>query len=491
MRRGQFVLGTASTLPLVGLAGCSSHNPLVPQTGAGAGFGSQAVRFPADHFFAQTQAAGSCPVGPLLKASLNSITGFPDKKLFALLNQVASGKTTVPQAMVAHNMLNKYANIGNVPKPGYKFSFPLDNGEHFDTSIEWRYLTLSMPLKGGGLVSVMVNFFRNALVPPSVMPSLKPVERQLYSNSVGVTVELPGRPGVHYAWPIYALSGCDVEIGNPPFKMVLGRNFLKGTNTIFPLHMHLEDPGDWSVGRPSCVIDVEVEGTNPYFLQGKDGYVGPQDEDPDFAWYYMSWPQQKVTGTFTLDGVKYTAAAGSKAWMDHQWGGGKQQKSGPIVTGTGWCWFEFQFNGNQSLTCAVPHEPLVGGKLPQFNAGFGTYVDNGKYFLCLVLMQALAYTKSPSTNATYPSAWNLQILPGDLTNPIALVVTPTCTVEPQVEWMMGINEYSEANCTVTAQGSVGTKAVNLTGVGYCEGVGFEDPREQQARQMAYLKQSLT
>jgi predicted secreted hydrolase len=336
-----------------------------------------------------------------------------------------------------------------------------------------------------------VNFFRKALIPPNVMPSLSPVEHQLYSTSVGVTVELPGRPGVHYLWPITAFSGCDVSVGNAPFHMTVGKNFLKGTTNVFPLQVHLEDPGDWSVGRPPTIVDVEIAGTNPLFLQGLNGYVGPADEDPGFAWDYYSWPQQKVTGSVVFDGVKYAVANGGKCWMDHQWGGGKPQKSGPVNTGTGWCWFEFQFNNNQSLTIAIPHDPLPpSGKLPQFNSGFGTYIDNGKSFLVGALLQVQSYTQSNFTSASYPSAWNLQVLPSSATNPLALVVTPTCSVEPQTEWMMGITEYSEGNCTVTAQGSVGGKPVNLSGVGYCEGVGFEAPAQTLARQVAFLKASL-
>ena len=438
-------------------------------------------------------AAASCPLGSILKASLNSIKNFPDKDTFALLQRIAAQKNPSPaQVIVANSMLGNYAGVGNVPKPGYKFRFPLDNGDHFDTTVEWRYMTLSMPLKGGGLISVMFNFFRKALIPPSLLPSLKPIERQLYSTSVGVTVELPGKPPVHYMWPITAYSGCDVTDANPPFNYVIGKNYLKGTNNVFPIHVHLEDPGDWSVGRPPMVIDVQVEGTNPMFLQGKDGYVGPESEDPGFAWYYFSWPQQKVTGTVSLEGVRYDVAPGAIAWMDHQWGGGKQQTSGPVSDGTGWCWFEFQFNGNRSLTCAVPHGPLPpSGKLPQFNTGFGTFVDGKKgYFLVLVTMQALAYTQSNFTTASYPSAWNLQILPGGLSNPILMTVTPTCTLEPQTEWMMGITEYSEANCTVKASGLLGSSQVNLSGVGYAEGVGFEKPAAQLARQVAFLKSTL-
>ena len=47
-------------------------------------------------------------------------------------------------------------------------------------------------------------------------------------------------------------------------------------------------------------------------------------------------------------------------------------------------------------------------------------------------------------------------------------------------------EYSEANCTVTAIGTVNGVSVSLSGVGYCEGVGFENPDEYYTRAEAFI-----
>ena len=65
------------------------------------------------------------------------------------------------------------------------------------------------------------------------------------------------------------------------------------------------------------------------------------------------------------------------------------------------------------------------------------------------------------------------------------------TVQPQIMMMGSSAEYSEANCTVTAIGIIDGAAVAMSGVGYCEGVGFEDPSARQARDIAELKGGLT
>jgi predicted secreted hydrolase len=492
MRRSHFVLGTAamSALPL---AGCAPSGGLFSARSVGDNAAGAAFARTPRYFAEGSKAAESCPLGSILSTSLNSISkNYPQKGALALMKRVAASKNiSAPQVLVSNALLGPYSAIGNVPKPNHPLVFPADHGEHFDTTYEWRYITLSLPLKGGGLVSVVMAFFRTALLAPDKLPSLQPIERQIYSTSVGVTLELPGRPGVHYAWPITALSGCDVTYTNSPFKMVLGKNYIQSSgNNVFPLHLHLEDPGDWSVGQPPVVIDVDCAATNPLFLQGTDGYVGANVEDPDLAWYYYSWPQQKTTGSVTWGNTRYQVGKGAVAWMDHQWGGIKQATSGPINDGGGWSWFEFQFPGNQSLTLAAPHGPIVGGKLPLFNAGFGTYVDGTDAFPISAIMQVLGYTQSPTTTAMYPTDWRVQVLPGAKLSPIALVIEPTCTVVPQALWMNGIVEYAEANCTAVAQGSLNGKGVTMNGVGFCESVGFEDPKQRLARQIAYLKSSL-
>ena len=63
---------------------------------------------------------------------------------------------------------------------------------------------------------------------------------------------------------------------------------------------------------------------------------------------------------------------------------------------------------------------------------------------------------------------------------------PVAPIQPQTLYFASLVEYSEANCTVTAVGTVGGNPVALSGVGFCEGVGFEDPAEYSARAEAFL-----
>ncbi|MDQ2681861.1 MAG: carotenoid 1,2-hydratase, partial [Candidatus Eremiobacteraeota bacterium] len=199
---------------------------------------------------------------------------------------------------------------------------------------------------------------------------------------------------------------------------------------------------------------------------------------------------QKTGGTVAIDGTSYGVSDGI-AWFDHQWGGSPVAQSGPTYTWSGWCWFEFQFDGGRSLTLSVPHDAIVGGQIaPSDLTGFGTFIDNGTATFVAATMQVLSYQPSPNSDARYPSGWTFEVanlpLPGQPTTPIALVVKPLAPIQPQTLYFASLVEYSEANNTVTATGTIGGSSVALSGVGYCEGVGFENPAEYYARAEDFL-----
>jgi len=76
--------------------------------------------------------------------------------------------------------------------------------------------------------------------------------------------------------------------------------------------------------------------------------------------------------------------------------------------------------------------------------------------------------------------------------PVSLHVVPVTDIAQQAMWMGAQVEYAEAASTVTATGTInGTDVGTRSGVAYCESVGFEYITLLQARQVAYLKDTLT
>ena len=471
MHRRPFLFGVAASALGPGLVACSAKSAMIA---------------PAQ------PAAGRAEVGAF-NATLNAAArNYPDQKTLAAVRAaVASPATPAAKIDTALAVLGGYAYLPNVLQPippNTPLAFPADHRLHYDTTVEWYYTTLSLPLTNGGLVSVVCTWFRKSLA--SSANALGPdLARQVFDTSIGVTLQMPGSAATHYAWPVQNFFGTDpaVRVQGSPFLLAVGAQSISGTADVFPAKIHLEDAGDASVARPPITIDVQCAASNPLFLQGVNGYVGnarAATSSGDVGYYYYSWPQQATSGVVTIAGTTYSVSGGL-AWLDHQYGGAAPLTSGPASVWSGWSWFEFEFEGNRSITNFNNHGPIVGGidnPLP----GFGTYVGDGITELIGVQLQIQGYTPSPSTTASYPSAWMLAVGQVSGSLPLALQITPAAAVKQQALWMGGSIEYAEAAVAVTAVGTIGNTPVSLSGVGYCESVGFEDPALTLARQLAFL-----
>jgi predicted secreted hydrolase len=356
-------------------------------------------------------------------------------------------------------------------------------------TIEWHFFTLSLNLECGGRVSAVLIFFRKAVGAAASSPKgTTDLDRQIFSTSFGVTVEMPGIPTTHYPFPVVTLAAVEggVKVGNEPFHLTVGDYWTDGSTDVFPLSLHAEGPSDPLVGRPAIEIDIDCAAANPPFLQGVNGYIG--DRGGGAKWYYYSWDNQPATGTVTIGGHCHTITSGL-TWMDHQWGGAPVPSTPTIPGWSGLCWFEFQFDGDRALSVSVPHGPIVDGKLDPA-IGIGTYVQPGSSTLIKASLVVTKYAKSPETDACYPSAWEFSISPLDGSNSIDLAVTATTVLEQQPLWQDGLTEFAEAASTVKAAGCVNDKQVAMEGVGYCEGVGFEDPTEVDTRRRTWLRSAL-
>lgn len=451
--------------------------------------------------YAPSQAATSAHAyAKVFQAELDAIANlYPDSTTFHLLKRIAALPNVTPEQLeVAWGLLGPYGQMPDVPQAipsAPALQFPADHAWHMNASIEWYYYTMSLPLRNGGLLSVVCSLFRKTLAPASLVPGTPDLGRTIFSTSIATTIHMPGAKPVHYAWPVQTFFGEDVHIQINPFTTVVGKQSIRGGVNVFPLHLHLEDPGDASVGRPSTIIDVDCAASNPLFLQGVNGYVGsPLGSPQTVGYYYYSWPQQATSGHVTIGGTSYEVADGL-TWMDHQWGGNPPAKSGPVSVWSGWSWFEFQFEGGRSLTLSNTHGPIASG-IAVPNPGFGTYIDDSAGVTELVgsMLTINGYTPSPNTTARYPNSWMLTVgalnIPGANSPPLRLRVTPVAAIVPQALWMGGLVEYAEAATAVTASGTINGKPVTLSGVGYCESVGFEDNTLLAARQRAYLQSTL-
>ncbi|EDR04536.1 uncharacterized protein LACBIDRAFT_304300 [Laccaria bicolor S238N-H82] len=424
-------------------------------------------------------------LGKIFLSFVDTIEGFHDPSILALVKQVASSSPSPTDIEAAWELLGGWTSTGlTLPKsipPAPALHFPAEHRLHFDVPFEWYFVTLSLNLECGGRVSAVFIIFRKAIGTHASSPKhTTDLDRQIFSTSLGITIEMPGAPAVHHAFPVIARAPIEggVKYGNNPFHLTVGKNSFNGSVDVFPLRVHIDGPGDSLVGCPTIEIDLDCSATNPLFLQGVNGFVGAPGGP---TWYYYSWANQSTTGSVKIDGHHHVVTSGV-TWMDHQWGGWDVPTSPTKPGGGGWCWFEFQFDGNRALTLACPHS----GKIVPSLWGFGVYVEGKSSSLVEAKLDVGQFAKSPETDANYPSAWHLVVQSATVN--LDVVVTTVC--DQQSLWQGGLTEYAEAASTVVATGHVDGKEVTMEGVGYCESVGLEDYVEANTRRNMWLLSSL-
>ena len=263
-------------------------------------------------------------LGKIFLSFVNTIKGFYDPLILALIKEVASSSPSPTDIEAAYGLLCTWTSMGlTLPKPilpAPALHFPADHGKHWDVPIEWHFVTLSLNLEHGGHVSAVFIIFRKAIATHASSPKRTTnLDQQIFSTSLGITIEMPGALAVHHAFPVITHTPIKggVKYGNNPFHLTVGKNSFIGSVDMFPLCMHIEGPDDSLVGRPTIEIDLDCSTMNPLFLQGSNGFVGAPGA-PSF--YYYSWPNQSTTGSVKIDGHRHVVTSGL-TWMDHQWGG--------------------------------------------------------------------------------------------------------------------------------------------------------------------------
>ncbi len=195
-------------------------------------------------------------------------------------------------------------------------------------------------------------------------------------------------------------------------------------------------------------IDLALSTPNPATLHDHDGIV---DFEP-YGWsYYYSYPRLAAEGILTVGGDPHSVTG--QVWMDHQWGDF-------INVGSGWDWFALQLADGRDLTYSIVRDPEGGIAL-----AYGTISEPDGTFRHLtdsdVRVEILSRWQSPTSRATYPASWSLQI-PGE---DIDLVVVPTVADQEL--------DARPSTGSIYWEGSVSaTQADQPAGRGYVELTGY-------------------
>jgi len=207
------------------------------------------------------------------------------------------------------------------------------------------------------------------------------------------------------------------------------------------------------VAAQGFALDLDLDATQPPFLQGDRG-VSRKGPDAVDASFYYSRPQLRVKGTLALDGE--ARDVGGIAWLDHEWSSRYLPQGG-----VGWDWTGVNFDDGGALM-AFRIRDRAGNALWAGGAFRNASGTTRTLSPSEITFTPLARWRSPRTGIDYPVSFRVRA--GDV----------VATLEPlfpdqELDARIGVG-------AVYWEGAVGaTIDDRIPGRGYLELTGYGEP----------------
>jgi predicted secreted hydrolase len=285
-------------------------------------------------------------------------------------------------------------------------SLPRDLAAHKNAQTEWWYYTGHGETVSGKRFGFELVFFKRR----TDLDKFSLVPLRLFGN------------------PIYFAHFAITEYENKQFRYAHRKSangWFDPTASASETHFHLR-LGDWSLRESDGahilratigadeVFEATLKPTKKPVLNGiaKDG-VSFKDEGQ--ASRYFSYTRMEMEGDITWNGA--TEHFNGSAWMDREFGTWT-----PTENQKGWDWFSIQLEDETELMCYQIRNGAGG--VSEFSSG--TFVEKNGEFTPLgredFSIEPNGFWKSPKTQATYPSGWNIKVPKFDLDLKISPVI---------------------------------------------------------------------
>ncbi len=278
------------------------------------------------------------------------------------------------------------------PRP---FVFPEDHGAHPEYRTEWWYFTGNLSAGDGSSFGFQWTVFRQALAPETPERGSRWGSRDVWFAHFAVGDEKRGR---HRAFERFERGALELAgVRARPFAVWVGDWRAEGETdgAMYPLRLVAE--------RDGIALDLLLDATKPFVLQGDDG-LSQKGPEPGNASYYYSATRLTATGTLTVEGTAHDVVG--SAWMDREW------STSALSEGqTGWDWFSIQLeDGRDLMLFRLRQEDLSTDPYAS-----GTLVDRNGNVLGLgpadVRYEPNRRWTSPRSGSSYPVEWRLRVEP--------------------------------------------------------------------------------
>ncbi len=278
------------------------------------------------------------------------------------------------------------------------FVFPADHGPHNPYKLEWWYFTGNLQSDDGRHFGYQLTFFRTALMPVA--------DRRVEEGEGDSSWQTNQLYTAHFA--LTDVSG-EQFIASEKFER--GAAGLAGAQAD-PLNVWIHDWSARQIGESTfpmilrasadnVEIDLTVEPTKPFVLQGDKG-LSRKGEGEGQASYYYSFTRLATTGSVVVNGDRFEVEGLS--WLDREWSTSLLGR-----TQIGWDWFSLQLDDGTDVMHFKLREQSTDA--PAYRDGVLIDANGNKRKLDLdelVLTEEETWTNSKG-DATYPSKWRLVI----------------------------------------------------------------------------------
>ena len=250
-----------------------------------------------------------------------------------------------------------------------RMQFPRDFGAHTDFQREWWYLTGFADVgTQTAALGFQITFFRSKV---TTQGHLRDPRIARWSGRA------PGTHGADLAWARQDDTG------------VLLRDWSLQREPDGRLRAQVQSE--------TFALDLRFEAPQPVLLQGRGGVSAKGPSAAQFSYYY-SLPQLQVQGRIRMRGQRLALAAGSRAWLDHEW------SDALLAPGAvGWDWIGINMLDGGALT-AFQVRDAQGRALwdgGSYRAGSTLYpFARGE-----AVFEAQQFWRSPRSQARYPVQW--------------------------------------------------------------------------------------
>lgn len=240
-------------------------------------------------------------------------------------------------------------------------SFPVDEGSHADSLIEWWYGNFTLKCPCGHEYGVMVAYFK----PPLRILSISDIDNQVFYHDIS----LAGSENE------YAEGNLDLNWGNADRWWRTDPN-----NPTYRLA---------SVGA-EIALNLDLVSEKPPLLVGGDGLIVWINKGS----HYYSLTRLRVEGDLEIKGV--TIPVEGIGWMDHLWG--------DFQVNRGWDWFSVQLDNEAELIfwqIVNEDESVDSGDLTVY------FPDETLFNTHDFTLQKLETWISPHSGRSYGTRWRM------------------------------------------------------------------------------------